>query len=80
MRIGKRQLEWLCGVAKPGTFFVAPSFQFQPLLEKGLLKSWGADNSWVGITSAWLRAIADAVDAGRVDLSTRPLKKTDGKP
>lgn len=69
--LGDKQLEQLGILACPGSMLVSgPNRQTRSLVKRGLCKA-DADGNGVTITAAGLRALADAAEAGRVDL--RPM-------
>lgn len=70
MRLGIRQLKRLRAL---GTQYalVVPDKTSLRLVELGLCKA-EPDGSFASITTAGLRALADAVDAGRIELVTAP--------
>lgn len=71
-RLGTKQIEAL-RIFRPGSFAVCGDKQLRRLAELGLVKAHGpSGDSFYGITSAGLRALADAVDEGRLDLSCPP--------
>ena len=78
MRLGKHQLR-LLRVLAGGCFLIVPDRLSRGLVAKGLAKEWRPD-SFVGITSDGLRALADAADRGRFDLSWKPADQTKDRP
>lgn len=67
--LGPKQIEAL-RIFRPGSFAIVGDKQLRRLAQLGLLKAHGPEgDSFYGITSAGLRALADAADAGRLDLS-----------
>ena len=73
MRLGIRQLELLRSVGTTRALVVADRASSR-LCEIGLMKEMG-DGSFVAVTPAGLRALADAVDAGRIDLFRMPERE-----
>jgi hypothetical protein len=69
--LGKRQLALLRDVGTIGALIV-PEKTSRRLCDLGLMAAHGADGSFAAITTAGLRALADAVDAGRIALFTMP--------
>lgn len=66
--IGHRQLELLTILARPGTYLVSgESKRTFGLVRRGLCAA-DENGNGVTITANGLRALADAADAGRVDL------------
>lgn len=65
--LGKHQLHLLGGLARPGTALVIADKLSRSLCKRQLAKEWGED-SYVCITPAGLRALADEADAGRLSL------------
>jgi hypothetical protein len=71
-RLGAKQVEKL-RIFRPGSFAVVGDAHLRRLAALGLVKAHGPDgDSFYGITSAGLRALADAADAGRLDLGVSP--------
>ncbi|NEI52681.1 hypothetical protein GR217_34245 [Rhizobium leguminosarum] len=54
---------------------VVPCATSRRLCDLGLMKAHGQNGSFTGITAAGLRALADAVDAGKIDLFIMPKRK-----
>ncbi len=74
MRLGKRQLALLRGVG-PTSAVVVPDGTTRRLCDLGLMKAHGGeDGSFAAVTPAGLRALADAVDAGKIGLFKMPDK------
>lgn len=73
-RLGKNQLRLLRGVGITAAV-VVPDALTRRLCELGLMKSVAADGSFAHITPNGLRALADAADAGQVELFVMPAKK-----
>jgi hypothetical protein len=73
-RLGKNQLRLLRAVGITAAV-VVPSPQTKRLCELGLMKSVDADGSFAHITPNGLRALADAADAGKIDLFVMPAKR-----
>lgn len=65
MKLGKRQIEWLATLANPSMFLVVGDRVSDRLIALGLARPRGRNNSFVQITAAGWRALADAADAGR---------------
>jgi hypothetical protein len=76
MRIGAKQLEILIILATPDRAMIVPGKTERGLIQRGLLKV--EDNGgFARITPAGLRALADAMEAGRVeDCLMRMKRKT----
>lgn len=72
--LGKNQLSMLRAVGITAAV-VVPSPLTKRLCELGLMKSVDADGSFAHITPNGLRALADAADAGKVDLFVMPKPK-----
>ena len=64
--LGKHQLELLAGLACPGRALIVPGKVSESLVRRGLLKCYD-DGSFSCITPNGLRALADALEAGKVD-------------
>lgn len=77
-KLGPKQIKTL-SIFRPGSFAVCGDKQLRRLAELGLVKAHGScGDSFYGITSAGLRALADAADDGRLDLGISPeLAKTE---
>lgn len=73
MALGTRQLETLRGVGTMGALIVGTP-RTRRLVELGLMAS-EPNGSFARITPDGLRALADAVDAGRIDLFVMPGKE-----
>ena len=67
MALGKRQISMLRTVGTT-SMLVTTSPRARRLIELGLLYSDRPDGAGATITSAGLRALADASDAGQIDL------------
>lgn len=79
-RLGKNQLRLLRGVGINAAV-VVPDPTTRRLCELGLMKS-KPDGSFAHITPDGLRALADAADAGQVELfvmPTKPVNNGDGR-
>lgn len=75
MKLGTRQLKLLRTVGTTSAL-VVPDNISRRLCDLGLMKAMGKDgNSLACITPNGLRALADAVDAGRIDLFKMPEKR-----
>lgn len=70
-RLGIRQLRLLRTVGTHSAL-VVPDGRSRRLCELGLLESHGGDGSFAAITPAGLRALADAAEAGKIDLFKMP--------
>jgi hypothetical protein len=82
MRLGKHQLELLRNLGATSAV-VAPDKTTRRLCALGLMHAHGGkDGSFAAITPAGLRALADAVDAGKIRLFKMPekRKKPTGEP
>ena len=66
MRIGDRQLRMLIVMASPGRTLVVGDRESAAMERRGWLKSEHGDGDLLTITADGLRALADAMDAGRV--------------
>lgn len=73
MKLGTRQLETLRAVGTTAAIVVPDSIT-RRLCALGLMAS-EASGSFAHITPAGLRALADAVDAGRISLFVMPERK-----
>lgn len=73
-RLGPRQLELLRNVGTTSALVIA-SKRSRHLCELGLMKSNFESGNFAHITPDGLRALADAVDAGRIQLFTDPKYK-----
>jgi len=73
VRLGIRQLETLRAVGTHAAL-VVPDKTSRRLCALGLMVAHGDDGSFAAITPAGLRALADAVDAGRLTLFEMPNK------
>lgn len=72
MKLGTRQLELLRALAITRALVIHNKIS-RRLCEIGLMKAMGEDgNSFICVTPAGLRAIADAADAGRIELFRMP--------
>ena len=67
MRLGKRQLELLIVLAQPNMIMCSPGKAATAMIERGLLRRPSHMKSAAVISSAGLRALADAMDAGLVE-------------
>ena len=76
MRLGKKQLELMRGVGATAAF-VVPNPTLRRLCDLGVMKAHGPDGSFVAITPDGLRALADAVEDGRIGLFTMPPKRSE---
>lgn len=74
MALGKKQLEMLRLVGTHSAL-VVPCARSRRLCDLGLMKAHGTDGSFAAATPAGLRALADAVDAGKMDLFVMPERK-----
>lgn len=66
MKLGPKQLEVLCGLARPTALVVMPDKITRSLERRGLLKAEHEDGSFAGITPAGLRHLADELESGRI--------------
>lgn len=74
-RLGIRQLELMraCGTCRA---ILVGDRMTDRLCELGMMKSHSRDgNGVVALTPAGLRALADAAEAGRIDIFTMPERK-----
>lgn len=70
-RIGKRQLDFLAIMAGTGNAVVVGDKLIRTLADRGCLRALSAKgDSFYTITSAGLRAVADALDAGTLPAAT----------
>ncbi len=76
MRLGKRQIQMLQSVGSTSAIIV-PCPPSRRLCEMGLMKSHGPNGSFVAITPDGLRALADAVDAGKAHLFVMPERRAE---
>ncbi|MFA1674800.1 hypothetical protein ACDY97_19045 [Rhizobium mongolense] len=75
MKLGTRQLELLRTVGTTSALVVLDNVS-RRLCALGLMKTMGKDgDSFACITPNGLRALADAVDAGRIKLFVMPEKR-----
>lgn len=74
MRLGKHQLQML-RAAGTSSALVVPCATSRRLCDLGLMKAHGEGGSFISVTPAGLRALADAVDAGKINLFVMPKKK-----
>jgi hypothetical protein len=74
MRLGLKQLQMLRAVGTTSAVVVSCRTT-RRLCDIGLMEANGSDGSFASITPAGLRALADAVDAGKIDLFLMPKKK-----
>lgn len=78
-RLGKNQLALLKVLANPNMFLIVESKESRSLAKRGLIRSRTEDgNSFFQITPAGWRALADAVDAGILELPA-PASKESGE-
>lgn len=74
MRLGVRQLTLLRNVGTTASV-VVPDALTRRLCDIGFLKAHGPGGSFAAVTPAGLRALADAVEAGRIGLFQMPERK-----
>lgn len=72
--LGPKQLALLRTVGTSSALVVA-SATSRRLCALGLMRAHGTDGSFAAITPAGLRALADAAEAGRIDLFVPPERK-----
>lgn len=72
MKLGIRQLELMRAVGTTRAIVVADKLS-RRLCDLGLMKAMG-DDSFICITPDGLRALADAVEVGRIELFKMPEK------
>ncbi len=72
MKLGTRQLELLRALGTRSALVIHDKLS-RRLCELGLMKAMG-DDSFICITPDGLRALADAADAGRIELFKMPVK------
>lgn len=72
MRLGIRQLRLLRTVGTTSAL-VVPDAISRRLCELGFMRASNPDGSFACITPAGLRALADAADAGRINLFVMPM-------
>lgn len=77
MRLGIRQLEKLqtCGTAFSQ---VVPDRRVKKLIERGFMTSDNPDGSFAYITPQGLRALAEAIDNGRISIRKKTTVSKDG--
>jgi hypothetical protein len=75
MRLGDKQIELLAALGCPTWSMICGDKMLRRLAALGLLRPLG-DDSFFCITPAGLRALADALDAGRIKQSL-PKKRSD---
>jgi hypothetical protein len=73
MRIGKDQLQMLVMLGSPIRSLITPGKSERGLVAKGLLRQ--DDGGACCITPAGLRALADEMEAGRVDDALERMRK-----
>ncbi|HRP26369.1 hypothetical protein [Thauera sp.] len=73
-RLGPKQLALLRTVGTSSALVVA-SATSRRLCALGLMRAHGTDGSFAAITPAGLRALADAVEAGRVEMFQMPERE-----
>lgn len=71
--LGSRQIERLVTLACPAWLLVTPLRRDQALVRRGLLRA--DDGGRLCITPAGLRALADAMEAGRVQDAIERVKQ-----
>lgn len=71
IRLGKRHLQFRRGLGD-GVAVIVPNVYYRRLCDLGLMKARGDDRSFAAITPAGLRALADAAEAGRIELFKMP--------
>lgn len=74
MRLGHNQLRVLVMLGSPTMSLVVPGPECRSLISNGLLKT-SDTGGMASITPKGLRALADAMDAGRVDDALTRMKK-----
>lgn len=74
MRIGKHQLRTLIMLGSPGCLLLTPGRSEQGMVARGLLRE-RAPGKACCITPAGLRALADEMEAGRVDDALEQIRK-----
>lgn len=74
MRIGKNQLRTLVVLGSPTMSLVVPGPAERAMVKKGLLKT-SDTGGCACITPLGLRALADEMEAGRVDDALTAIKK-----
>lgn len=67
--LGKRQIDVLTLICCPGRALVVPDKITDSLVARGLCEAMTETGSFVHITPAGLRAVADLADAGKVRLA-----------
>lgn len=77
MRLGNRQLKTLRSLSVVGAIIVGDR-EIRRLRDMGLLNAAG-DDSFFHITPNGLRALADAADAGRIELFKMPVRQDQGE-
>lgn len=70
-RVGDQQLELLITMGCPATVLVTSDAGVRRMVERGLL----TEGPGCRITSTGLRALADAMDAGRVDAALERMRQ-----
>lgn len=70
-KLGKRQLARLAGMAGVGSALVVPDELSRSLAARGLMEGTGdkpgSEDAFAVVTAAGYRAVADAIDAGRIN-------------
>lgn len=74
MRVGARQLELLITLATPNRLLVIGDKVSDALVRRGLLME-REKRCGIGITAAWLRTLAEAMERGDVVAAIERMKK-----
>lgn len=77
-RIGPHQLRTLVMLASPTMIMPAPDAGARAMVRRGLLRL-RPDGSSVCIAAAGLRALADAMEAGRVESALDAMRRDAGR-
>jgi hypothetical protein len=74
LRIGKNQLQTLVMLGSPTMSLVVPGRECRALIQNGLLRT-SETGGFACITPKGLRALADEMEAGRVDGALENIRK-----
>jgi len=81
-KLGKNQINFLARMAGRGSALIVGDRLARSLTERGCLRSLSEDGDSFYVVTSWgLRAVADAMDSGRLpEITINDFRKKDSRP